>query len=104
MDNGCSSPAQKKPSNGTISEHDAAHPRFVEPLKGTELEKYEAENLYYCTTCKEYFDTSLDAVKFHFRNKLRKHAPYGPCFYCKGPVYLYMYKGEKKYYHNCNSD
>lgn len=91
---------QKYPQN--VTDLDAAHPRFVEPLKGSELDKYQFENLYYCDTCKVYFDSTFEAVKFHFKEDIVRHPPFGPCFYCNKPVYFYKFKGDIKYFHNCN--
>lgn len=88
-------------SNGSRTEYDSVHPRFIKPLTAEEYENCIRTSYYYCNSCELHFAADVEGLRYHFKKPIARHKPCGSCFYCKGPVYHYFYKDEFKIYHDC---
>lgn len=88
----------------SVTESDAVHPRFLNAEKSQNVQDdYEANNYFYCETCKLYFAPDDKGLRIHFKEDIIKHKPCGNCFYCGGPVYTYLLCNKIQKYHNCKS-
>ena len=86
----------------SATEFDAVHPRFAQPLTEEETRECKVQMYYYCGFCNLYFPATAEGLKYHFKMSRIRHVPVGPCFYCDGPVFVYMFRNEEHYYHNCS--
>lgn len=93
-------PVQPQPN--CQSEHDACHPRFIDPEDPEVVFEYQTKHDYYCPACNMFFAPTYTGVKMHFRDDFIVHRPYGLCMYCKGPAYEYRLNNRIKLFHNCS--